>query len=117
MEVILHSSLLSFWAHIHKDGARDDTTKVCTCLYIVVVTCDEGQVCLLFMLHYTGIIRQYIGIRHNLIGIAVTRVIYKDILTYTQVLQPGKYTWLSICANGVCREHTITFPRRISGSI
>lgn len=117
MEVILHSSVLSFWTHIHKDGARDDTAKVCTCLYIIVITCDESQVCLLFMLHYTGIIRQYIGIRNNLIGIAVTRAVYKDILTYTQVLQPGKYARLSICTNGVCREYTIAFPRGISGSI
>ena len=86
MEVILHSSVLSFWTHIHKDSARDDAAEISTCLYIVVITCDESQVCLLFMLHYTGIVREYMDIRHNFIGIAVTRAIYKDILTYTQVL-------------------------------
>src|SRR5688572_28524112 len=69
------------------------------------------------MLHYTGIIRLYIGIGHNFIGIAVTRAIYKDILTYTEVLQPRKYARLSICTDDVSREYTIAFPRRISSSI
>src|SRR5690349_8165657 len=69
------------------------------------------------MLHYTGIVGLYKGVGHSLIGITVTGSIYKDVLTYTEMLQTRKYARVSIGTNDMACKYTIAFPRWISSSI